>query len=351
MKILKTKKISPDVINEIVEALARGGIVVVPSDTVYGISADATSLKAIKKLIAFKQRPAGKAISIFVDNIKAAEEYVEISDTNRKTLENLVPGPYTFILPSKHKVIKKLEAENGTLGIRIPNNSLINQLTKNYKKPITATSANISGTSPHYTVDSLLKSLSQKKRDLIDLVVDFGPLSHNKPSTVIDLTTDNLKILRQGDVTPFEEYISKSEDETRVIAAHFINQIKETSKPIIVILQGDLGVGKTVFTKGVGEVLGTETIVSPTYIVCYEYKTSHPVIKKMHHCDFYMIHEKEEFDHLGISEMLKENSLLIIEWGEKAGDLIGRFKKQGEVFVVNFQHIDETSRKIIINRL
>ena len=96
------------------------GLAMFPSDTTYACVVDATLPAAVEKLISFKSRPTGKAISVFVPSIKAAQKYVTMSDEQKETLTALLPGPYTMILPSLHILSKSLEAENGTLGLRIP---------------------------------------------------------------------------------------------------------------------------------------------------------------------------------------------------------------------------------------
>ncbi len=175
------------------ETLLKGGLVIMPSDTTYACVVDASQQAAVEKLIASKARPSGKAISVFVSSLKEAEKYVDISDDQRITLSALLPGPYTVILQSKHRVSKLLEAENGTLGIRVPHYDFLHKVTKKYGLPLTATSANLAGKSPHYSVEALLNSLSETKKDMIDVIVDAGPLPHNKPSTVIDISGGSIR--------------------------------------------------------------------------------------------------------------------------------------------------------------
>src|SRR3989344_6051919 len=191
---------SPGVIDTIITVLQRGGLVVIPSDTVYGLSVDATNPEAVRKLIAFKSRVPGKAISVFVGSLESASKYVRISSRQEKLLESMLPGAFTIVLPSKHVVAKKVESERDTLGIRIPDYPLINKVVQLYNKPITATSANLSGRSPHYSIQSLLKSIPAYKRQYIDLIVDAGKLPRHKPSTVIEFSSDEVKILRKGDM-------------------------------------------------------------------------------------------------------------------------------------------------------
>ena len=165
MKIIKlTNNNQEEIISRTLVALKSGGLVVFPSDTVYGLLADSTNPKAVDKLLAFKERPIGKAISVFVANRKMAENYVSLNQNGQNVVNNLLPGPFTVVAQSRHKTDSRLEAENGTLGIRIPDYPLILSLVASLKKPITATSANLSGKPPFYSIYALLKTLSKTKK-------------------------------------------------------------------------------------------------------------------------------------------------------------------------------------------
>ncbi len=345
MKTIKLKSNHIDqVINNTITILKSNGLVVFPSDTVYGLLCDATSEKAVQKLIAFKNRPLGKAISVFC-NFDLVNQLVTINNQQSTILKQILPGPFTIILASKHKVNKLLESEKGTLGIRIPMYRYIETLVNQFKKPITATSANLAGRSPHYSIKTLLNELSNKQKRMIDLIVDAGKLPKNKPSTVIDLTQPNVKILRQGDVdfSRSKILLSNSAEETKYIAKKILKEIRRPadSKPLIFIIEGELGVGKTVFVKGLGESLGINNIISPTFVIYYEYGN-------FYHFDLYRIEEKEEFKHLGIEKLLIPGNILCFEWGEKAGEIIELLKSKGKVIYIKMKYISEREREIII---
>ena len=212
MNVVKINKgNSQEIINQTIEVLKAGGLVVFPTDTVYGLLCDATKEEVVKKLIQFKNRPPGKAISVFCD-FSLLNELVKITKEQEKIIKEILPGAFTIILPSKHKVNKLLESEKGTLGVRIPKYQLINQLIQRYKKPVTATSANLASRPAHYSIKTLLNELSEKQKKIIDLIIDVGQLPRNKPSTVVDLTQPDIKILRRGDVDFINSktFISKS---------------------------------------------------------------------------------------------------------------------------------------------
>ncbi len=353
------KQDAKTVIDQTCGVLKKGGLVIFPSDTVYGLLVDATNEKAVEKLIAFKNRPPGKAISVFVSE-QMMNEQVHVSEKSRSLLNQLLPGPFTVILPSKHTVSKKLESEKGTLGIRIPDYEFVSELVATFGKPITATSANLGGKSPHYSVESLLHQIPQKKQELIDLIVDAGKLPRNKPSTVIDLTQSNMKIVRHGDImlSDAETFHSKTPIQTRklgsYIAEKIIKQVKE--KPVVIVLVGDLGAGKTMFTKGIAEYLQVENVISPTFVVYYEYdipknpksEVQSPM-SKLIHVDLYNIEDPEEFDHLGLEAYLSGKNIMVVEWGEKLGELYDKFKKKANVVMVKIEYEGEHERIIKVS--
>ena len=251
---------------KILAVLKNGGIIISPSDTVYGLLVDATNEQAVKKLIRFKNRPWGKPISIFAADFDMLGDQVVVSKKQTNTLHELLPGPFTVILPSKHKVSSLLESEKGTLGVRIPLNQFIVDVVKKFGRPVTATSANLSGRSPHYSVTTLLKELPESKKKLVDTVIDAGKLPRNKPSTIIDLTNHQIKLIRQGDIIfkNRKTFISNSPEQTKKIAQFIFQKIIENKKPVkplVFIIKGELGVGKTIFVKGIGEPLGIKNIV------------------------------------------------------------------------------------------
>lgn len=344
MKIIKLNSGNVDqTIYNTIEVLKSTGLVIFPSDTVYGILVDATNNAAVEKLIAFKNRPVGKPISVFT-SFGSMDQLVEINKDQQKVFEEILPGPFTIVLPSKHKVNKLLESETGTLGIRVPMYRYIEVLVDQFKRPITATSANLAGRSPHYSIGSLLNELTEKQKKLIDLIVDAGQLPKNKPSTVVDLSRSNVKILRQGNENFIKSKVFRSltSEETKNIAGQiFTKNYKKDDKPLIFIIKGEMGVGKTVFVKGIGEKLGIKNIVSPTYVIYYEYKN-------FYHFDLYQIENKEEFGHLGIDKFLVPGNTLCFEWGEKAGEIIDLLKDKGNIVYINMKYINESEREIIV---
>jgi L-threonylcarbamoyladenylate synthase len=349
MKIIKEYEF-----DTIINCLKHGGLVIFPSDTVYGALVDATNQMAVDKLINFKNRPYGKPISVFVSDFLMLKDLVVVDKKQQKIIQALLPGCYTLIFPSKNHVCQKLESEKGTLGVRLPNFKPVVELVKQFKKPLTATSANLSGRPACHSIEALLNQLPKIKMDLIDLIVDRGKLPPNKPSTVVDLTTDAIRILRLGDV-PFsstKKFISQSENETKNIARNlfrsFLTDNTVSKKPLTFIIEGELGAGKTIFVKGLASELGINKIISPTFVIYYEYSVKKASVNKFIHIDLYNIQEKEEFSHLGLEDYFQRGNILAIEWGEKSSVFFEEMKKKGKIVYVKINYINEKKRQIVV---
>jgi len=381
MKILDIKNNYQKVLAKAAKVIKAGGLVVLPSDTVYGLAVDPTSKKGVKKLLVFKNRWTGKAISIAVINKEMAMEYVKINKNGENIYANLLPGPFTIISEGKHRVEKGIEAENGTLGIRIPDNKCMIDLIRLVGGPITATSANLSGRRPNYSITSFLRPLSTKKKEMIDLIVDAGKLPKNKPSTVIDITESEIKILRRGDLVTgsvIQTFISKSEKETEKIAEFLLHKsLKQNpsvlrtapldkreqslkQKPIVFLLSGDLGCGKTVFSRKIGKLLGVkEKITSPTFVIYSEYKTLTPYpfpltgqgekVMTFLHMDLYKITTERDLEEIKFLDLFSKNTIGCIEWPENMGrKMLEKLKKKVNLILINFEYKNANTRQITI---
>jgi L-threonylcarbamoyladenylate synthase len=351
MKILDIAKKYNEVLKQTAEVILAGGLVVFPSDTVYGLMVDPTNKKAVKKLLDFKNRWTGKAISVAVLNKKMAMEYVNITINDEYIYSSLLPGPFTIISNGKHKLVKGIEAENGTLGIRIPDNKYIHDLVKILKKPVTATSANLIGRKPNYSIQGFLKTLSKRKKEMIDLIVDAGKLPRNKPSTVVDLTGSEIKVLRRGDLitgSTKQTLISGSEKETEKIAEFLLKKQKTMNRPLVFLLSGELGCGKTVFSRKIGRLLGVkDKITSPTFVIYNEYTLKGDNIKKFLHMDLYKITTEKDLEEIKILDLFEKNSVSCIEWPENMGrNYLKKLKKKAKIISVNFNYLDEKTREI-----
>lgn len=352
MIILDISKNYNQVLKKASQAISHGSLVIFPSDTVYILAVDPTNQKAVDTLLSFKNRWTGKAISIAVSDIDMAQKFVELSEDTKNLYKNLLPGPFTIVSPGLHQVAKGIEAENGTLGIRIPDSKYILDLVKLLGKPITATSANLSGRTPNYSVATFLRPLPQKKKNLISLIVDAGKLPKNKPSTVIDAVGSEIKILRRGDLITgsFETLISKSEIETGKIAQFLLNKAQRISKdkPIVFSLSGDLGCGKTVFSRNIGKKLGvSQKILSPTFVIYNRYPLQNSVFNTFYHFDLYRLNSESEFEEINFLGHFQPGTISCLEWPENMGaNLFQKIKDSSYLISVNFSYLDPTTRQI-----
>jgi len=352
MFILDISKNYNQVLRRVAASISAGNLVIFPSDTVYILAVDPTNQKAVNTLLSFKNRWTGKAISIAVSDIDMAQKYVDLSTDTKNLYQNLLPGPFTIVSPGRHRVATGIEAENGTLGIRIPDSKYIFDLIKLLGKPITATSANLTGRTPHYSVSSFLKPLSLKKKNLIDLVIDAGKLPKNKPSTVIDAVGSEIKILRRGDLITgsSQTLISKSESETGKIAEFLLKKALKLghNKAIIFSLSGDLGCGKTVFSRSIGKKLGIiQKIISPTFVIYNQYPLVNSSFKTFYHFDLYRLTNHFEYQEIKFLDHFIPWTLSCLEWPENMGtDLFEKLKKSTHLIAVNFTYLDQNTRQI-----
>lgn len=193
MKIVKIdlKKPNLDVINETIEVLFSGGIILYPTDTVYGLGANIFNEKAVEKIYHIKNRDYFKPVSVCVSSIEEIQLIADVPAKYNDLLLDKLPGPFTFIF-NKSESIPDYFAKNHKIGVRIPENTISRKLTQNF--PITSTSANLSGKETLNTPKEILNQLNKE----VDFVIDVGPLNQSSPSTVIDLTSRKPFILRQG---------------------------------------------------------------------------------------------------------------------------------------------------------
>lgn len=353
MKILKLNSNREQIISEAVDSLKNGGLVIYPTETVYGIGAVANHSQAIDKLLKYKGRREGKPLSIAVTDQKMAEKYVEINEQALKFYQNFLPGPFTVISKSKNQVDPRVNSEFGTLGIRIPDYPLITDIIKNLDQAITSTSANASGKKRPYTIQDVFAGLSEKQKALVDLVIDAGELPKNEPSVVID-TTLSTPIALRGSLqnTKGEVLWSNDENETIELAGRLLlNHLNKLQKKgLVIALNGPLGMGKTIFAKGVAKFLGIrETVSSPTYSYINEYPYKRLSTEgTFYHIDAWKIDSQEEVDFLAIEKLIQKNNLVVIEWFEQINKWL-KLDKKIPLLTLNFSE-ENQRRKIIIQK-
>jgi len=324
MKILKLKKSNQSqIINHAVKILKQGGLIIYPTETCYGAGVDATSQKAVNKLLTYKSRREGKPLSIAVINQTMASKYIKLNPTAKNLYKKFLPGPLTIISKSKGKVAPAVESETKTLGIRIPDYPLVLTIIKKLNHPITATSANVSYKKRPYSIKDVLDNTSKKQQALIDLIIDAGTLPKRPVSTVVDTTLDDPLILRQGNLLPAagQKLTTKSPSQTIQLAEtlmlkHWHDLQKQ---PLMFLLIGQLGSGKTQFAKGIGRFLNIpQAIVSPTYTIEREYDyIRHRLKGKFLHLDTWRLQNIEELHQLNLQSQLKPKNVIAIEWASR----------------------------------
>ncbi len=167
--------------------LRRGGIVAYPTESSYALGCDATNHMAVKKIYALKKRPKGKQMTVIVGSMKAAERHAVLGADDKNIVRKLMPGRLTLVCRGR---------SGGEFAFRIPSRPEALKLAKAFGKPITATSANISGKNPVYKVNNLLKLYGGR----IDMVLDGGTLPRRRASTVASML-NGIEIRRKGPVT------------------------------------------------------------------------------------------------------------------------------------------------------
>lgn len=353
MKTVKLKKGNfKKIIKLAKKSLESDGLVVIPSDTVYVLAANTCSPVAVGKIFAFKGRRFGKGISVFLNNLEEIEKYALPNQDQKKVVSTLLPGYFTVVLKSKHETALEIEAPDGTIGVRVVENEFVGELTKVVSFPVTATSANISGKGPHYSISSFLNTLSEKKKKMLSMVVDAGTLPRNPPSTIVRLVEDKIKILREGVLNPklLSEHKTLSEGQTKKVAQKIYRLTFKKclrDKAVVVILKGDLGSGKTVFAQGVGELFDKQ-FTSPTFVLMDEYLINRPPVKNIYHLDLYRIESEEEIRELKLEEFLKKGNLILIEWGEKLSVFQSLKKKTTAFFWLEIEEEGEKRRKLTL---
>lgn len=187
-------------IDKVVEVLKKGGLIIYPTDTVYGIGCDITNMKAMEKVAKLKGVKLDKANFSFICNdLSNLSDFVKQIDTpTYKILKRALPGPFTFVLPSNNNLPKAFKNRK-TVGIRIPNNNIIRELVKKLGNPIVSTSIYDEDDLLEYTTDPEL--IFEKWGAIVDIVIDGG-YGGNIPSTVIDLTQDEPMVIREGKGDP-----------------------------------------------------------------------------------------------------------------------------------------------------
>ncbi len=182
-------------LDEIVQTLKNGGVIIYPTDTVYGIGCDFSNVKAVQRVCQIKNAQPQSLSFICYDLSEISEYAKHLSTPVFKVMKKALPGPFTFILEASSKVPKVLNAKKKTIGIRVPNNNIPRELVRRLGNPIITTSIRDEDEVIEYSTDPEL--IYEKYQNLVDVVIDGG-YGGNTPSTVVDCSGEYIEVIRQG---------------------------------------------------------------------------------------------------------------------------------------------------------
>jgi L-threonylcarbamoyladenylate synthase len=195
MKVVDVSKIAvSEILRIAAKALSHGKVIVCPTDTIYGLIADAENAKAVEKIFRIKHRKKEKPLGIFVKDFAMAKKIARVRPLQERFLKKVWPGKVTAVLQVKKKFPKGVGTEK-TIGIRIPRYHFLDLLFSRFNHAIAQTSVNISDTVPLKRVRDMVK-VFEKRTWKPDLILNAGALPLSRPSKVIDMTTERNKILR-----------------------------------------------------------------------------------------------------------------------------------------------------------
>ena len=183
----------PRLIGKIAEILRDGGLVIYPTDTTYGLGCNIFSKKAIEKIYSIKKMNKHKPLSFICSDFSEISKYAKVSKKTYRVMRRLLPGPYTFILPSTNEVPKLMLSRFKTIGVRIPDNKICLAIVQELQAPIVSTTVSMGDEIILYDPVEMQEKLGR----IVDVIIDGGIIISD-PSSVIDLTGEPPKVLRKG---------------------------------------------------------------------------------------------------------------------------------------------------------
>lgn len=206
MKLIKINPQKPekDKIELALNILREGGVVVYPTDTLYGIGVNISNGDAVERVFSIKKRSRSKPLSVCLPKVESISKVAYMDSETEKIARKLLPGPFTLILNKKEGISSTLTAGEAKIGVRIPDSRVSMELSREF--PVTATSANISGMKVPESSEGVYKQIGGS----VDLILDAGTFKESLPSTVVDLTCRPPSVIRRGSgVELFYEIIEK----------------------------------------------------------------------------------------------------------------------------------------------
>lgn len=195
MEYYELHPVTPQIryINKAIEVLKSGGVIIYPTDTVYGIGCDIFNHEAVQRVYDIKHESGNKLFSFICPDLKDISNYAKVSDYAYKSMKKLLPGPYTFILPSAREVPKKLRSKRKSVGIRVPDHKIAIMLTQELGNPIISTS--VTNRKGEILFDPL--EIQAIFNISVDLMLSAGALN-GQPSSIVDLSDTEPVIVREG---------------------------------------------------------------------------------------------------------------------------------------------------------
>ena len=198
IKKINPKVPEPGLIKEAAAVIKQGGVIVFPTRCLYGLGADAMNPDAVERIIEIKQRPQDNPILVLIDSDNQLEMLVEkISPAADAIMEAFWPGRVTLVFDARDTLADSLTAQTGKIGVRLPGHPVAAAMVRQVKGPLTGTSANLSGRPGCYRLPDLDPQIAGQ----VDLILDAGTLQGGVGSTVVDVTEEPPRILREGEVT------------------------------------------------------------------------------------------------------------------------------------------------------
>ncbi len=202
VEIISVDRENPDseTLEKIVDALKSEKLVIYPTETVYGLAADATSDEAVSKIFEAKSRALDNPVSIAVNSLSMSYRIGKLTQSEEKIIKELLPGPLTVIVEPRPFLSDLLSAGTGKVGVRIPDHPIVLELVSLLDRPITSTSANISGESDPLNVDEAVEQVGE----FIEFAIDVGEVEVGESSTVVEVCDSGVDIIREGPVSKSE---------------------------------------------------------------------------------------------------------------------------------------------------
>jgi len=204
---IETGKIDKRLIKEAAHIIKKGGLVIYPTETCYGIGGNATNVKVIDDIYEIKNRPRTKPIPIIVSDLRMMNKYGIITDRVRILMKSFMPGPLTIVVRKRKTIPDSLNSKE--IAFRISSHPVASVLAKEVNLPITSTSANLYNEQPLYRTEDVIKTFDKK----VDMILDYGSLPRIKPSTLIDMKTNEPKLIREGPI-PIKIIIDELKNQT-----------------------------------------------------------------------------------------------------------------------------------------